>query len=254
VSRTYLPLALLRAGGGLLPLLLLAPGPDLAARADPRPASTATREERDPAAMLAQGDRLFREGDFRSAMRAYESAAAGGPADPLLAYDLGVAAHRLGRLPVAVLWYRRAARPLVPDPWLAENLAAARQSLGAAPPRPRGIAFWAAHRDELHVAGILLAWAALALYALPSRRRKGASAKRGRMIAALALLSLASFGAGEWLARRGPRAAVLLAPCGALPAGSEVWVEPAPSRGDDLRVSSGGPACPAAAIGLVDPP
>jgi hypothetical protein len=244
VSRTSRLPALLRAAGGLLPLLGLGLG---TARAGPPPRGAQAVET-----ALARGDSLFRAGDFRGAMGAYAAAAPGGRADPLLAYDLGATAHRLGRLPEAVLWYRRAARPLVsdlwPDPWLAENLAAARRSLGTGPPRPRGRARWAARREELRAAGALLAWAALAIYLLPGRRNT-----RRRAVAALALLAVASFGAGEWLARRGPRAAVLLAPCGPLPAGSEVWVEPAPSSGNRLQVT-GGPACPAAAIGLVEPP
>ncbi len=227
-ARTPGALAAAWAAGCLLSLRLLSPAAAAAPLAPPA---------QDPAALRAEGD-------------------------PILAYDLGVAAHRLGRLPEAILWYRRAARPgladLWPDPWLAENLAQARQALGLGPPRPRGIAFWAAHEAELELAGVLLAWGALALHL--ARRPAGATGRprasgsaAGAVLAMLAVLAAASFGAGAWLARRGPRAAVLLAPCGGLSAGSEVWgvwSEPGPAR---FQVSGGGPACPASAIGLVEP-
>jgi tetratricopeptide (TPR) repeat protein len=198
---------------------------------------------------LTEGNRLFQAGELE---RAYEAYAAGiDPArpDPLLAYNLGTTAHHLDRLPEAVLWYRRAAAGSPPDAWLADNLALARRDLGTRPTRPPLAAALRAHHRGFALAGVVLAWAALPL--MLARRTPGRGPGWRWAGAVLALLACAAFGAGRLAAVRGPRPAVLLARCGALAAGSEVWVDAAPAGG--WRVSSGRAVCPAAGVGLVEP-
>lgn len=231
----------------LLALLLLAP----AARAAP-PGGEVT----DPETALIEGNRRFREGDLEGAMRAY-AAGYGDGADPVLAYNLGVTAHRLGRLPEAVLWYRRAeaalGTPANDDLWLRDNLELARSSLGA-PERERPAwARWVERRQSLLLLGIVLAWS-LPLLATRPERERWLSA----LIALVAVLAFLAFTAGVFLGRLGPRAAVLLADCPAagpgrpLPAGTEVWVS---REGERWRVAgeAGGPVCPPESIALVEP-
>lgn len=240
---------------GLLALALFNPGFDPAM--DPA---------MDSATALAEGNRLFRQGDLDAAYRVYASGLDPANPDPLLAYNLATTAHHLDRLPEAVLWYRRAAAVLPPDAWLAENLALARRALGtdepasaasAASARPV-LAVLGEHRHRLSVAGIVLAWAVLPLLIAGFRQRS-----RSRVwmasAAAVAVLAAACFAAGQLPGRLGPRAAVLLAPCGGLPAGSEVWVRSVgDGEGEGWRVTGAmaqsggnGPACPSEAVGLV---
>jgi tetratricopeptide (TPR) repeat protein len=228
----------------------------------------------DSAAALAEGNRLFRQGDLDAAYRVYASGLDPADPDPLLAYNLATTAHHLDRLPEAVLWYRRAAAVLPPDAWLAENLALARRALGTDAPaaaRPL-LAVLGEHRHRLSVAGVVLAWAVLPLLIAGSRQ---GSRRRFRAwmaaAAAVAVLAATCFAAGQLPGRLGPRAAVLLAPCNGLPAGSEVWVRAVGGSGDgdgggwrvtgapaqidqiDQIDQSGrsGPACPSEAVGLV---
>ncbi|HEX9669706.1 MAG TPA: hypothetical protein VGC93_09500 [Thermoanaerobaculia bacterium] len=178
-------------------------------------------------------------------MSAYE-AGWRGTRDPVLAYNLGTAAHRLGRLPKAVLWYRRAEGGLGGDPWLRDNLAAARQALGGpAVPAPGPLAFLAAWREHLRWVGAGLAWVALPLAWVRWR-----GARWG--LVAVGLLAVALFAGGTMLALRGPFPAVLLEPCGeSLAAGSEVWVVPSVG-GDRVLGAPGGLVCPAGAVGQVE--
>lgn len=229
---------------------------------------------------LAEGNRRYRGGDLEGALALYASGYDPAHPDPLLAYNLGATAHRLGRLPEALLWYRRAEAhaplALLPgggDPWLADNLALARRELGAPRVFPQGWALLAARRDVLLLAGCLLAWAAvLVLVVEPAagRRLRTAPAipivRIGRIVRTvrtlrivrigalgLALAGAALYGAAWLLAARGPREAVLLAPCGDLPAGSEVWVRRAGAGGPTLLAGAPGPPCPAEVLGLVAP-
>ena len=225
----------------------------------------------DPAeagAALREGNRLVRRGALAAAVEAYRSA---GPeavrGDPLLAYNLGTALHRLGELPRAVLWYRRAGRLLGADPWLEENLALARGRLadrGAVrrpPPRPLGVP--AARPWLLPGVAAAVAWAALALTLLGLHREHRAEPGGALLGGGCALLALAAL---LWAVqigadRFGPRPAVLLAPCGpSLPAGSEVWVRRRPEGGFAVHPApglSGGAGsrrerCPDDAVAFVD--
>lgn len=202
----------------------------------------------DPDVALREGNRLFEEGELEEAMTVYAAGYGRGDseADPLLAYNLGTTAHHLGRLPEALLWYRRAEAAAHDDPWLQENLDLLRRSLGA----PDGPApLWAAGAQAgrwLSVAGVILAWVALALFAL--RRRRG-------LLAPLAILSCATFATGVLLDRNGPRAGVLLETCpegkDGLPAGTEVVVVP---DGPDFHLlGQSGLRCPGEVVGLVEP-
>src|SRR4029077_5808875 len=144
-------------------------------------------------------------------MRAYASGYDGG-GDPVLAYNLGVTAHRLGRLPEAVLWYRRAQPAMGPlgkdDLWLRDNLELARSSLGAPERESPAWARWLARRRVLFLLGVVLAWS-LPLLATRPERERWLSA----LIALVAVLAFLAFTAGVFLGRLGPGAAVLLADC-----------------------------------------
>lgn len=225
----------------LLPLLL-----GLAAPAPPEDTTTALRE----------GNRRFHAGDLEEALEIYATGY-DGTADPLLAYNLGTAAHHLERLPEALLWYRRAEAARTGDPWLRENLALVRGQLrdaGARGETESGWAFWMDHRRQLLGIGALLAWAALPAVLLPrsSRTRRAA-------LAAVALAASLPFAAGLLLGHFGPRAAVLLQDCrgpgGKLLAGSEIRVFPAdePAGGGGWRIPATGFICPEASVGLVEP-
>lgn len=205
----------------------------------------------DAAAALREGNRRFHAGDLEGAMAAYAAGYDG--SDPLLAYNLGTAAHHLERLPEALLWYRRALAARADHPWLRENLDLVRKQLRAAGGQPETAAawsFWMERRQELLWSGILLAWAALPAVLLPRSART-----RRAAVAAVAVAASLPFAAGLLLSRNGPRPAVLLEDCGGperrLPAGSEVHV--VPGGGQGWRVPGSGLACPAEAVGLVEP-
>ena len=256
-------------GRAALALCLLLP-----AAADPPP-ETALRE----------GNRLFRDGDLPGARDAWAEGwrDAGGPqgsAAALLAYNLGTTAQLRGELPEAVLWYRRAELGRPGDPWLADNLALARESLaaeGSVTVRPRGVWRLAVEgRLWLRIAGVALAWAALVCLAWAFRRPLRPAGRRRAAVAVTALLAALAglaWGAAALAAARGPRPAVLLAPCPAAPGGpaadtsagtstsmgggaelspgSEVWVLPH-DGGFRVLGQEPSPVCPAPAVGLVE--
>lgn len=201
-----------------------------------------------PEDALARGNRLFERDDVEAALEAYALAwrNGGSKADGVLAYNAGTCALRLGRLPEALLWYRRAETALPGDPWLRENLAFTRHALGE--PLEAGPA-WGL---SLPLLAVTLAWTAFLLVVLRRRPPRG-------LLLLLALLSCAVFlaglagVAGKLPGRFGPRAAVLLLPCGGLPAGSEVRVRSL--DGGEWRIvgEESGARCPAEAVGLVRP-
>ncbi|HYG61085.1 MAG TPA: tetratricopeptide repeat protein [Thermoanaerobaculia bacterium] len=202
---------------------------------------------------LVEGNRRFRDGDYEGAFETYAAGYGSGSSNPVLAYNLGVAAHRLERLPEAILWYRRAQLSLGADPWLQDNLELARSALGTPErPRPPG-ARWVERRSVFLLAGTVLAWSLLLL----ALRSPSSRQRRRWPVALAAALSLLFFAAGTLLGRLGPQAAVLLADCpgvadGGLPSGTEVWV-----RGDDSgwRVLGEPEAvCPVEAVALVEDP
>ncbi len=225
-------------GWAVLFLLLLA-GP--AASADTHPADLA----------LDEGNRLFEADEIEAALEAYARGwtGDGSRADGILAYNTGTCALHLGRLPEALLWYRRAEVAIPGDPWLRDNLAHTHHALGGDPAMedlPSSSSSWS---RPLAFAGVALAWTTFLLVVLARRPSRG-------LLALLALLACASFAAGiagMLPGRFGPRAAVLLLPCGGLPAGSEVRVRALDGggwrivgQGDRLR-------CPAEGVGLVGP-
>jgi hypothetical protein len=205
---------------------------------------------------LREGNARFREGDLEGALEIFAGAFDPGAPDPLLAYNLGATAHRLGHLPEAVVWYRRAELAGGADPWLRENLALARRELGLpAAAHGSGPAVWAAERRSAILLGAAaLSWAAL--LALLARR---GGIRRGGILLPAGLAALAVLLGGAAAATRlwGPRAAVLVAACGERAAGSEVWVRAAGRAGDEHRWRiagrSGGDPCPAGAVELLLP-
>lgn len=214
---------------------------------------------------LAAGNRLVRDGRLEDALAAYAAGYEGtGSPDPVLAYNLGAVAHRLDRLPEALLWYRRAEVGVqAADPELradlTDNLELAHRSLEALGVQPGEAPavwrIWIENRRHLPWLGVVLSWGALPLLALrPGLREK--------VLVPLALLSGLAAAAGaqpRLLLNAGPRPAVLLQPCPAtnagLPAGSEVWVTPdGPGNWRVLHRDPGrGLRCPGEAVGLVLP-
>ena len=197
-------------------------------------------------AALREGNALFRDGDLEAALRAFAADWDPAAPDPLLAYNLGATAHRLGRLPEAIVWYRRAQLAGGSDPWLGENLDLARRELALPPPAgPPGLAAWAARRDgELRLSTIALSWAAL----LALFTRRGGAWAPATLAALVVLVGGAALAARVW----GPRPAVLVAACGDLAAGSEVWVD---AGAEGWRVAGGDRErpCPAPAVALLRP-
>lgn len=192
---------------------------------------------------LQEGNRLFRGQDYEGAMASW-AAGYERQADPLLAYNLGTAAHQLGRQPEAVLWYRRAAAGLEGDRWLRDNLELARRELrekGVSAIEPTGAwALWIRSAAPLQLAGAVLAWAALGCLRVRPR------AARRAALAVLAALSCATFAAGALIPAQ---PAVVLEDCPeGPPAGSEVWV--VPRRAGDWRVLGPSPLlrCPASSV------
>ena len=226
-----------------LALLGSPPGATIPEAADERLPPLAAR------GLLVRGNQLYRQGDYAGAREAYLEGIDPRRLDPHLAYNLGVAAHRLGRLPEAIVWYRRSAARQA-DHRLRDNLEAARRALGVEPVAAGGAVGWLVERPPvwagLRLAGIVAAWVAAACW-LTGGRPAGGRAALAVALGAVVLFSLGSLGR-RWL----PAGAVLLENCGGLTAGTEVWVRDAP---DGWRVVGIEPvvACPAAAVALVDP-
>lgn len=176
----------------------------------------------DPLTSLAEGNRLFRNGEVEAAIDAYTSGYSPAAPHPTLLYNLATALHHVDRLPEAILWYRRGAD--AEDPWLEENLWLARRSLGSQVMQPGGSLGWLTrHADHLRLAAIVLGWLSLLLMiALPRMPLWG--------LAASAAVAFLLYGGAAGVDRWGPRPAVVLSDCyteaGELPAGTEAWVRP----------------------------
>ncbi len=72
--------------------------------------------------LYAEGNDLYRSGDFAGARERYEAAVATGVADPRLLYNLANAAYKTGDLGIAILWYERALRQAPRDEDITANL------------------------------------------------------------------------------------------------------------------------------------
>lgn len=206
---------------------------------------------------LSEGNLLFQGDDIEGAFEAYSQGwrGDGSRADGLLAYNAGTSAHRLGRLPEALLWYRRAEAALPGDPWLRDNLALTRHALGDPPARALAGWTWLADRRPFAFAGVALAWAGLLLVVLPRHPPR-------KLLVLVAFFSCAAFLAGSAPRIPGrslPRAAVLLTPCPAkdglpgLPAGTEAWVRPLNGGGWRIVGERESLRCPPRSVGLVRP-
>jgi len=186
--------------------------------------SAETAENRTPKEVLEEGNRLFRLGRLEEALAVYR--AGWDPKHPhaVLAYNLGTAAHHLGRLPEAVLWYRRAAAVSEGDLWLTENLERARESLAAPRPGPPGLlARLVGHTAGLWILAAVAGWIGLLLQMTGLAHPEGAS--RWRPADGLVVITLVLAAAALVIPRLAPEPAVVLEACGdgALPAGAEVW-------------------------------
>jgi hypothetical protein len=231
----------MRAAGAAAVLFLILAG--LAASTDPNPADTA----------LAEGNRRFERDEIEAALEAYargwkgDGSRTDGILAGVLAYNAGTCALRLGRLPEALLWYRRAETAIPGDPWLRDNLDHTRRALGDPPVEAPAWGKWLSSRILFAVLGVALSWAGLLLILLVRHPPRG-------LLALLALLACGCFVAGMLPERAGPSGdAVLLLPCGNLPAGSEVWVRPLDGGGWGIVGPRDSPRCPAEAVGLIGP-
>lgn len=207
----------------------------------------------DPLAALAAGNEAAQAGRLDEAVLAYQRGYDPAAVHPTLAYNLGSTLHQLGRLPEAILWYRRAA-PASPgtasaDPWLDDNLLLARRTLGSQSAGHPDL--WAELRGSsalLTGLAVAISWLGAAGLILAPRRRALAFSA---LAAALALAAVARLSHDY-----GAREAVLLRDCatgaGSLPAGSELWVDPA--EGGDFRIAGSLDAsCPAGDLELIRP-
>lgn len=159
--------------------------------------SPAAAPAQDPAALLAEGNTLYEQGDFAAARERYEQAAAAGGAGAL--YNLGNACFRLGRLGEAILYWERAARLAPRDADIRANLEHARELCADEiedPPRPLWVrVLRAAHQyvtaDEAFVAGVIAYWGALAC--LIALLRAAAPQRRRHVVRAAVALGVVAF-------------------------------------------------------------
>jgi len=198
---------------------------------------------------LREGNRLFREGRVEEAYDTYLEGFDAAAPHPVLSYNLGAAAHRLNRLPEAILWYRRAALVNPGDPWLQENLESARATLGLQPyPAPGLASAVSRHARTLYYLAALIAWVGAALWMARSRSRL-------RPTLTLLAVALTVYGAAVLAGRWTPIAAIVTEECtgrsGDLPAGSEVWI--ARNTGGRVEIAAGGLqiTCPSEAVSPV---
>lgn len=85
----------------------------------------------DPAAAFAEANRLYEQGKFTEAVRAYESLRSSGVESAALWFNLGNAWFKSGQTGRAIAAYREAARLAPRDPDIRANLRFARESVGA---------------------------------------------------------------------------------------------------------------------------
>jgi tetratricopeptide (TPR) repeat protein len=91
--------------------------------------------------LYAEGNDLYRAGDFAGARARYEAAVATGVADPRLLYNLANAVFKTGDLGEAILWYERALKQAPRDEDIEANLRFLRRIKRDRDPEPaRGIA------------------------------------------------------------------------------------------------------------------
>lgn len=134
------------------------------------PAPTAPLDEAE--SLLALGDRLYAENDFRGAAAAYEGALATGRTAPTLELRLGNAYFEAGQLGRAVLHFERAQRIAPRNEAVQHNLLLARARVAsesvAPPPPAEAVARWLATRiggDGLAATLFMLYLAVLGLVA-----------------------------------------------------------------------------------------
>jgi tetratricopeptide (TPR) repeat protein len=121
----------------------------------------------DPVSVLAEGNRLYQDGEFAGARDAYELILSNGYESGTLYYNLGNAYFKLGNIPKAILNYERGARLLPDDEDLKFNLEMARlMTIDKVEPLPRLFVwdYWDGIKGWFSPDGIL--WTAWAAYVL----------------------------------------------------------------------------------------
>lgn len=160
---------------------------------------SATAAPEPPDDLLALGNALYEDGDYRGALAAYEGATASGWTSTALLLNTSAAALQARDLPRARLAAERAARLAPRDADVLHNLALVRRAVGEPSPRPPTAAAAAVAWLETRVGGAplaaaaLLLWTALfALLAVRLVRGRGPPLRRRAMLglAPLALLAL----------------------------------------------------------------
>lgn len=186
-----------------------------------------------------EGNRLYRDGDFRGALESYHRIEEAGFESGPLFYNMGNAHFKLAELGPAILYYERALRLMPGDDDLRANLALAR-SLTADDviPLPGFLPFRAARWWVYLLSPTLLAWIVGVGYVLAMSglftwvlRPTPAAAAWGRLMAVMAGIVTVVFGVN--LAARGlglgdpPRAVVMV---------DAAEVQSAPSPDPSLQV------------------
>lgn len=150
--------------------------------------------------LFAEGNDLYRKGEFAAARQRYLAAAETGARDPRLFYNLGNACFKDGRLGEAVVWYERALRLAPRDEDARANLQFARR----------------VKRDQEPEGADGLGSALYALYLWPTLNE---------LVLAVTLCLVAGFAAASWRVVRGGGAAcvAVLVLCASGAAGAGGW-------------------------------
>ncbi len=85
-------------------------------------AAPSARAQSAAAGLYAEGNALYRAGDFAAARQRYEAAVTTGVQDPRLLYNLANATYKTGDLGMAIVWYERALRLAPRDQDVLANL------------------------------------------------------------------------------------------------------------------------------------
>ena len=125
--------------------------------------------------LYAEGNQLYRAGDFAGARQRYEAAVATGIQDPRLLYNLGNASYKTGDLGHAIVWYERALRRAPRDEDIQANLRFLRRLKADREPEPSGgvtgflvdAYLW----PTLNEVAVLWWLSLLALFVVAARRR-----------------------------------------------------------------------------------
>jgi len=168
----------------------------------------------DPALAFLEANRLYEEGNYAAAAKAYEQIVQSGKVSSALCFNLGNAWFKHGQLGRAIVCYRQAAALSPRDPDILANLRFARDMVGGS--RPLGTVWqrWLSRLtlNEWAALTAALAWSWFLLLAARQWRPQWRPALRSSTIAAgLAGLATAlAFGAVLYNQQYHPRAVVIV--------------------------------------------